>query len=46
MKITDIETINKIYKLYTKIHHYMIDVASLLSYNEFVRVHNKYDMPF
>ena len=44
--ITDIETINKIYKLYTKINYYMVDVDHLLLYNEFVRAYNKYDMPF
>lgn len=46
MKITDIETINKLYKLYVNIYHYIEHKNGIMLYSEFVKIHNKYDMPF
>ena len=52
--IKDIETINKLYNLYIKISHYMNHYmnhytnnhGNPLLYDEFVKNHNKYYMPF
>lgn len=44
MKITDIETINKLYKLYVNTFHYINSVNGIISYPKFVKIHNKYNM--
>lgn len=46
MKIKDIETINKLYKLYVNIFRFINHVNGIMLYPKFVEVHNKYNMEF
>lgn len=46
MKITDIETINKLYKLYVNTFYFIKNANGIMLYPKFVKIHNKYDIEF